>query len=150
MNVIIENETNEDISSFYDDIHLVINNSLEYENFTKNVEVSITFVNNEEIKELNNKFRRIDKATDVLSFPLLDNFTNIPVNELIYLGDIVISIEKAIEQAKEYGHSNKREITFLVVHSMLHLLGYDHMDEEEEKEMINKQKDIFEMSNISR
>lgn len=150
LNILIENETNENLKSFYDDINLVIKNTLDYENFTDNAEVSITFVDNKEIKELNNKFRKINKETDVLSFPLLDDFENIDQNSCVFLGDIVISVEKAIDQADAYGHSLRREITFLVIHSMLHLLGYDHMACEEEKEMIFKQKEIFKLSNIGK
>ncbi len=150
MNILIENETNFEIQKYYDDIEFVIKNTLNYEKFTENVEVSITFVDNEEIKVLNNRFRNIDKPTDVLSFPLIDDFKNVDVENIVYLGDIVISIDKAISQAEEYGHSVRREITFLVIHSMLHLLGYDHMILEEEQEMICKQKDIFKISDISR
>ncbi len=150
MNILIENETSENIDRFLDDIHLVIENSLKYENFTTNVEVSLTFVDNEEIRELNNRFRKIDKETDVLSFPLLSDFENIDDSNIVYLGDIVISVEKAISQADTYGHSLRREITFLIIHSMLHLLGYDHMEEDEEKEMIFKQKEIFRISDIGK
>ncbi len=150
MNIIIENETEFDLEKYNDDISMVIKNTLDFEKFTNNVEVSITFVDNEEIRILNNKFRKIDKATDVLSFPLLDRFDNIDDSECVFLGDIVISVEKAIEQSKEYGHSERREITFLVIHSMLHLLGYDHMESNEEKVMIEKQKEIFKISNIGK
>lgn len=150
LNIIIENETLFDLDNFYEDIELVIKNSLEYEKFTNNVEVSITFVDNKDIKELNNKFRKIDKETDVLSFPLIDDFENVNQNQCVFLGDIVISVEKAIEQADTYGHSLRREITFLIIHAMLHLLGYDHMEEEEEKQMISKQKAIFKLSNIGK
>lgn len=110
-----------------------------------NTEVSVTIVDNEEIRKINNKFRNIDRATDVLSFPLID-FDNESLPDdgsKIYLGDIIISIERAKEQAKEYGHSIDREIGFLTAHSMLHLLGYDHMVPEEEKEMFAKQEEIL-------
>ncbi len=150
MNIIIENETSTSLEHFNDDIELVIRNTLIFEQFTQNVEVSITFVDDEEIRVLNNKFRKIDKATDVLSFPLLDNFEDIDESECVFLGDIVISVDKAIAQAEEFGHSLRREITFLTIHSMLHLLGYDHMEEDEEKEMIGKQKEIFKLSNIGK
>lgn len=135
----------------------VIKNSvaatLEYENFEGPAEVNITFVDNIEIKELNNQYRRIDKATDVLSFPLSDN----GIYDINYsngakeLGDIVLSVEKALEQSIEYGHSFIRELSFLTVHSTLHLLGYDHVNsEEEEKEMFRKQDEIMEILNINR
>ncbi len=124
-------------------VESVIIKALDLEMFSKNVEVSFSLVDNEEIKQLNNYFRGKDYATDVLSFPLIDNFDNIINMEYIPLGDIVISIDKTIEQAKEYNHSIKREFAFLVVHSILHLLGYDHMTEVEEKEMFEKQEIIL-------
>lgn len=129
-----------------------IKESLILENFTDNVEISLSIVNNEEIKEINFLHRNINKETDVLSFPLLDNFENIPSNILypIPLGDIIISIDKAILQANEYGHSLQRELCFLTVHSMLHLLGYDHITEEEEKVMFKKQDIILNKLNIKR
>ncbi len=150
MNILIENETSFDVEEFYQVIENVIKNTLDFENFTNNVEVSLTFVDNEEIQILNKRFRNIDKATDVLSFPLIDDFDSVDQSNIVFLGDIVISVDKAVSQAEEYGHSIRREITFLVIHSMLHLLGYDHMVEDEEKEMIGKQKEIFKISNISR
>ena len=98
------------------------------EAFHGNVEVSVSFVNNEQIRQLNREFRQKDAPTDVLSFPLGENgsYDRNPETGALQLGDIVISIEKAVEQAKIYGHSLQREIGFLTVHSMLHLLGYDH------------------------
>lgn len=150
MNIIIENETQNDVESYYDDIIMVIENTLEFENFSKNVEISVTIVDDETIRELNNKFRKIDKKTDVLSFPLLDDFSNLPEDDVIFLGDIVISIDTAIEQSIEYNHSLQRELTFLTIHSVLHLLGYDHMNDEDEKDMIYRQKEVFKISNISR
>ncbi len=101
---------------------------LEEEGFADDAEVSVRFVDNETIHELNNQFRNIDRATDVLSFPLGENGvydTDLTTGAKL-LGDIVISIPKAMEQAQEYNHSLQREIGFLTVHSMLHLLGYDH------------------------
>lgn len=101
---------------------------LELENFDGSAEVSVRFVNNEQIRVLNSQYRNIDKATDVLSFPLGENGiydVNMDTGAKI-LGDIVISIEKAFEQAELYNHPLQREIGFLTVHSMLHLLGYDH------------------------
>lgn len=150
MNILIENETSENVDIFLKDIQMVIENTLNYEKFSDNIEVSITFVDDDEIKELNNRFRKINKKTDVLSFPLISDFENLDFSQMIYLGDIVISVDRAKEQAYEYGHTLRREITFLVIHSMLHLLGYDHMLDEEEKIMINKQKEIFKLSNIGK
>ncbi len=101
---------------------------LEEEHFTDDAEVSITFVDNERIHQLNAEYRNVDRETDVLSFPMGENGeydTNYDTGAKI-LGDIVISVEKAMEQAKMYNHSLQREIGFLTVHSMLHLLGYDH------------------------
>lgn len=101
---------------------------LELENFEGSAEVSVRFVNNEQIRELNSQYRNIDKETDVLSFPLSENGeydVNMDTGAKM-LGDIVISMEKAFEQAELYNHPLQREIGFLTVHSMLHLLGYDH------------------------
>ena len=143
MDVLFENNTNEEIN--YKLIEKVISEALRYEGVNDNTEVSVTIVDNEEIRKINNKFRNIDRATDVLSFPLID-FDNESLPDdgsKIYLGDIIISIERAKEQAKEYGHSIDREIGFLTAHSMLHLLGYDHMVPEEQKEMFAKQEEIL-------
>ncbi len=111
------------------------------------VDISVTLTDNEDIREINNNYRGIDKETDVLSFPLLDFDTPGAIyatpedfeDDFLLLGDIVISVEKAYEQAKEYGHSDEREFAFLAAHSTLHLLGYDHMTEEDEKVMFEKQ-----------
>lgn len=100
------------------------------EGFNSSAEISVRFVDNEQIKELNTQFRSIEKETDVLSFPLGENgkYDRNPSTGAALLGDIVISMQKAMEQAQEYGHSLDREVAFLTVHSMLHLLGYDHVD----------------------
>ena len=100
------------------------------ENFGNPAEISVRFVDNEQIKELNAQYRNIDKETDVLSFPLGENgeYDVNPETNACLLGDIVISVPKAMEQAEEYNHSLDREIAFLTVHSMLHLLGYDHVN----------------------
>ena len=101
---------------------------LRQENFEGSAEISVTFVNNEQIHKLNLEHRNIDRETDVLSFPLGENGVydiNLDTGAKM-LGDIVISIEKAVAQAEEYGHPLRREIAFLTVHSLLHLLGYDH------------------------
>ena len=101
---------------------------LDMENMTGSAEVSVSFLNNKQIKELNAEYRNIEKETDVLSFPLGENgvYDTSPETGAIMLGDIAISVEKAQEQAEIYGHSFSREIGFLTVHSVLHLLGYDH------------------------
>lgn len=100
------------------------------EGFKGSAEISVRFVDNEQIKELNKQFRDIDRETDVLSFPLGENgeYDVNPATGAYVLGDIVISVQKAMEQASEFGHSLEREISFLTVHSMLHLLGYDHVN----------------------
>ncbi|MBE6834638.1 MAG: rRNA maturation RNase YbeY [Ruminococcaceae bacterium] len=103
---------------------------LELEKFDGPAEISVSFVDNEQIHSLNKEYRNIDKPTDVLSFPLGENgeYDRNPETGAALLGDIVISMEKAIEQAEEYGHTLQREIGYLTVHSMLHLMGYDHVD----------------------
>ena len=100
------------------------------EEFGDAAEVNVTLVDDEEIKMMNTQFRNIESATDVLSFPLGEdgNYDTNPENGLKMLGDIVISVERAVKQAESYGHSFQREIAFLTVHSMLHLLGYDHVN----------------------
>ena len=125
------------------------------------VEVSLSVVGREEIHRLNREFRQVDRPTDVLSFPLLDfqsstvrdtveNGEVNPESQEVCLGDIVICQEIAEEQAREYGHSLRREMSFLTIHSMLHLLGYDHMEPEEEAEMCRKQEMILQSLGIGR
>ncbi len=109
------------------------------------VDISVNFVDETEIQELNNQFRKIDKCTDVLSFPNLEKKVNQSLKDfenernfddgLLFLGDIVICKKVAYKQAKEYGHSRKREICFLALHGLLHLLGYDHIESKDEKVM---------------
>ena len=122
--------------------------SLEYEGFGADTEVSVTFTDNEGIRAINSEFRGIDAPTDVLSFPLTDyEEVDFPVADepTSSLGDIVLSLERADEQAREFGHSFEREVAFLTVHSMLHLLGYDHINsEEEDAEMRRRQREILE------
>lgn len=119
---------------------------LEEEGMSDNVEVSISFVDNEEIRELNRNYRHVDKSTDVLSFPVDDEFM-IDAN---ILGDVVINTKRVIEQAEEFGHSNKRELSYLTVHSVLHLLGYDHMEDKDKIEMRGKEKIIMDNLKIYR
>lgn len=110
-------------------------------------ELSISIVNNNEIKELNRMYRDKNQVTDVLSFALQEDVENdIDMKDMdipLILGDIIISFDKAKEQAIEYNHSLKRELGFLAVHGLLHLLGYDHMEAEEEREMFDKQNDLL-------
>lgn len=127
--------------------------ALEEEGIDEKAEVSLTVVDNEEIKRLNNKFRGKDSVTDVLSFPMVENgkYDVNPETDRIMLGDIVISAEKARQQAKEYGHSFEREMCFLATHSMFHLLGYDHeASEEEERIMLQKQNAVLDKLGIYR
>ena len=133
-----EQEKIEFLPEYEELVKKAVEAALAYEEWEYDCEVSVTFTDNESIRELNREYRDIDRATDVLSFPMDDEGDN------SVLGDIVISLERAKEQAEEYGHSLSREISFLTVHSVLHLLGYDHETvEEDEKEMFAKQEDIL-------
>lgn len=142
----------------------IVDFCLEYADFPYEAEVNLTLTDNEGIHAINKEFREIDSPTDVLSFPLLSyetpgdfsfleeedsNDFNPDTGEAL-LGDIVISIEKVVEQAESYGHSMEREYAFLITHSMLHLFGYDHMEVAEAKVMEEKQKDILNQMNILR
>ena len=165
MSLYIETEGN--ISFSFDAREIaetVVEASLEYVQCPYEAEVSLLITHDEEIREMNREHRGIDRATDVLSFPMLEferpgDFTGIdeemsdvfdPESGELMLGDIVISADKVIAQAEEYGHSPKREYAFLIAHSMLHLCGYDHMEEEERKVMEQKQREIMEKINILR
>ncbi len=128
-------------------IRKACNATLRYENFTDNAEVEVSIVNDDMIREINNEFRYIDASTDVLSFPLGENgnYDINPETENLMLGDIVISIDHALHQADLYGHSVEREIAFLTVHSMLHLLGYDHVNGGlEQAEMRDREEAVLE------
>ena len=118
----------------------------------ENGEVSVTLTNNDYIHQLNRKYRQIDRPTDVLSFALNESeepdIENGP--DINVLGDIILSVERAEEQAADYGHSLRREIAFLTVHGMLHLLGYDHMEEADRLEMEKEQRYVMEQLGISR
>ena len=127
-------------------IKKAVKTALTCENFTRDCMVSVTFTDNEQIREKNREFRDIDSATDVLSFPMYDMKNgDMPLEgEICELGDIVLSLERAAEQAREFGHSYERECAFLTVHSTLPLLGYDHVNsEEEETEMRERQRVIM-------
>lgn len=132
----------------------LIEKACEIEQITEEAELSMTFVDNEKIHQLNKEYRGIDRPTDVLSFALEemgeDEIELIDVEMPRFLGDLIISIPKVEEQAKEYGHSFERELGFLAVHGFLHLLGYDHMTEDEEKEMFTKQEDILHAYGLER
>ena len=112
--------------------------------------VSVTFTDKDGIKELNRDYRGVDSVTDVLSFPQYDDFEEIPGEGEILLGDVVICRERAAEQAREFGHSLDREMIYLFTHSILHLLGYDHMEEEEKREMRLKEEEVMDFLGLSR
>ena len=126
--------------------------ALSYEDFRKSAEISVTFTDNDGIQEINREQRNVDAPTDVLSFPLGENgeYDINPETGAKMLGDIVISIDKVYEQAQEYGHAPLREFAFLVAHSMLHLLGYDHMEPDEAEVMEAKQEEILTKLGITR
>ena len=155
MTVLIDNRTDwvldDEFERLFNDVVL---ESLKFEDFDTQCEVSISIVDNSEIKNINKQFRHIDKVTDVLSFPQLTfeegEVADVNENDEIILGDIIISIEKAISQAEEYGHGLRREIAFLTAHSMLHLMGYDHMEPEERDIMFEKQEKILGNLGITR
>ena len=133
-------------------VRRAVGQALKYEKADFDAELSVTFVDNGEIKRLNAEYRRIDRETDVLSFPLYESGEiAVEDGERAALGDVVISLEKAEAQAKEYGHSFEREVAFLTVHSVLHLLGYDHeLSEEDEREMFLKQEEILKKMKLGR
>lgn len=138
-----EQEKIEFLPEYEELIKKAVEGTLAYEGIDRNCEISVTFTDNESIRELNREYRDIDRETDVLSFPMED-MDELDGDGDVVLGDVVISLEKAKEQAEEYGHSLEREISFLCVHSCLHLLGYDHeTSEEDEKEMFGKQEEIL-------
>ncbi|MGN0341580.1 MAG: rRNA maturation RNase YbeY [Roseburia sp.] len=165
MTLQIEEETKINLDFDYKSLAKdVILFTMEHENFPYEAEIDLTLTDNESIHAINREYRGIDRPTDVLSFPMLsyetpgdfsaledsveDNFN--PDTGEILLGDIILSIPKVLEQAREYGHSPKREYAFLIVHSMLHLFGYDHMTESEAAFMENKQKEILQELQILR
>ncbi len=140
-NIGIFNETKENIPDL-EVLEPLLKYALDFEK-VDNLEFNVIIINNEKIHEINKQYRGVDRPTDVISFALED-FKDITYeNNYRVLGDIYISIDKVKEQAKEYGHSEKRELAFLAVHGLLHLLGYDHMKEDEEKIMFEKQEKIL-------
>lgn len=143
---------------------LVVETALDYVRCPYEVEINLLITDNEGIREYNRDYRNMDKETDVLSFPNVDfeapaDFSKVedkfedyfnPDSGMLILGDMVISVPKVIEQAKTYGHSEKREFAFLIAHSMLHLCGYDHIDDTERTEMEKHQEAILEILKIRR
>ena len=158
MSFVIENECEKEFPFDYEKLaQKVVEYCLDYVKFPYEAEVNLTLTDNEGIHRINKEFREIDRPTDVLSFPMLsyehpadfsfleresDDDFNPDTGEAL-LGDIVISIDKVYEQSESYGHSVEREFAFLIVHSMLHLFGYDHMEEEEAKVMEEQQRRIL-------
>lgn len=133
--------------------------TLEFFDLRQDVEISVVLTDNDGIRVLNKLHRNIDRPTDVLSFPMFEydekgdieeDYAELSDMGEICIGDIVISLERATEQAQEYGHSFEREVGFLTVHSMLHLLGYDHMTPEEEEEMFGYQREILDEIGLKR
>lgn len=157
MNIFIDNRQSimEIRDDLYDLIENVIKRAIEEEGLEEEAEVSVILVDNKQIKELNCDFRGVDRETDVLSFPAIDyeedeqSDINLDTGDLI-LGDIAISVEKAAEQAREYGHSFYREIGFLTAHGMFHLLGYDHETEEEAAQMRSKEENVLASLGLTR
>jgi probable rRNA maturation factor len=165
MTISIINESDIDYPEVYDSIIMdIIDASIEYLKCPHECEVSVTLVDNDEMHDINLSERGIDSPTDVLSFPMLDfdkpgdlsyvekypqDYFNPETHELL-LGDIVISVDHVREQAESFGHSLKREYAFLICHSMLHLMGYDHMEDDERIEMEAEQKRIMEALQINR
>ncbi|MDF2473275.1 MAG: rRNA maturation RNase YbeY [Anaerocolumna sp.] len=165
MTLNIEYETEINLNLDYKDIITkVVDKSLNLEQCPYEVELNVILTDNQEIQEINRQYRKIDAPTDVLSFPLVDykepsdfsgleeaadDYFNPETGELL-LGDIILSVEKVMEQAKEYGHSKERELAFLTAHSMMHLFGYDHMEEKERLLMETRQNKVLEELQINR
>ncbi|GMB07587.1 rRNA maturation RNase YbeY [Thermolongibacillus altinsuensis] len=156
MGLIIDfiDETNEITEEQMDLLEQLLNTAADRENVRDGAEVSITFVDNEKIREINRDYRGKDQPTDVISFALEEmgegEIEVVGVDLPPVLGDIIISVPKARQQAEEYGHSFMRELGFLAVHGFLHLLGYDHETEEEEKVMFAKQEEILQKYGLKR
>ena len=123
---------------------------LQEEEIDPKAEIGLMFVDNEQIQEMNRTYRDKDSATDVLSFPMYEADEAIDDEDEILLGDIVISLERAAEQAEEYGHSLEREVMYLLVHGLLHLAGYDHMEDDEKKEMRQREEELLTVIGASR
>lgn len=165
MTITIEYETEQRLELPYEKIiDEIVMAAMDYEDCPYEAEVSVVLTDNHEIQEVNREYREIDAATDVLSFPMIEfesasdfslveddeeDYFNPETGELM-LGDIMISVDKVEEQAEKYGHSQTRELAFLVAHSMLHLCGYDHMEEEERLVMEKKQNEILERRGYTR
>ncbi len=165
MTVWIDYEAETKLEIPYEEIiNDVVEAALDYEKCPYEAEVNVVLTGNEEIREINRRFRQVDKPTDVLSFPALEygtpsDFGQVeedfadcfnPESGELMLGDVMISVDKVLEQAEKYGHSPARELAFLTAHSMLHLCGYDHMEEEERLRMERKQEEILKSRGYTR
>ena len=165
MTINIDCETEDKLELPYEEIiRNVVLSSLEYENCPYEAEVNVVLTDNEEIHKLNLEYRGIDRPTDVLSFPMLEydtpsDFSHVeedyedcfnPETGELMLGDIILSVDKVREQAESYGHSETRELAFLVAHSMLHLCGYGHREDGEREEMERRQHEILELGGYRR
>ena len=164
MRIYLENEGDLELDLNYQEVAQRVGDAvLDYEQCPYESEVELLLTMDEEIREMNREFRDIDRATDVLSFPMIayespadfafleeDESCFDPDTGELMLGNIVISKQKVVEQAEEYGHTVEREYAFLISHSMLHLLGYDHMEEEERAVMDKKQREILDGLGITR
>jgi len=161
----IDYEASQELQFEYEELlKKVIEACIDYENCPYEAEVSVLFTDDDQIREINNEFRSIDKPTDVLSFPAVEYETPGDFSQLedhyvesfhpetgeLLLGDIVISVDRAMRQAEEYGHTIEREIAFLTAHSIFHLLGYDHMEENERLIMEQKQNKVLDILQIGR
>ena len=146
--IYFDNRTEKDISpDVYEKMESAVNCTLMLEKVSEECEVSISIVSSEEIKELNSQYRGIDSVTDVLSFPMDEE---ILPGQTAVLGDVVLCLERAEEQALEFGHGFDRELCYLTVHSVLHLLGYDHMNDEEKSEMRQHEEAVMKELNLVR
>lgn len=148
MNIEIFNETSHDIEEDIIELKTFLENVAKDEKLD-NGEFNVIIVDNEKIRQINKEYRNVDRETDVISFALEDDKTFV-IQDYRVLGDIYISIDKALEQSREYGHSFKREFSFLALHGLLHLLGYDHMEKDDEEVMFSKQEEVLAKYGILR
>lgn len=144
MIITVLNRTNQDMSAFSEDFEVISQRCEKILKLNKDNEVSVSFVRSRTIHQLNRDYRKIDRPTDVITFAAMDGEEIYPEEEQFDLGDIFINIDYARRQAREYGHSFRREICFLFTHGLLHCLGYDHQTAEEEKEMFALQEKILD------
>lgn len=145
MNLLLANNTDEDLDllSIRKKAEATIGEVLKVEKITENAEVSLSIVDRDAIHKLNKDYRDVDRETDVLSFPLDEEGYDNEGNPIILLGDIVICLDVAEGQANDFGHSLEREMMYLICHSTLHLLGYDHIEEDDKREMRAKEKEVM-------